>query len=120
MALNPDCVVDVSTPQIKGHVVYPLYAQLYGADVVKQQYSFWDKSLAFRSYRGLRLIHLHVTASSTIHSLTLFLEVHQYRAIGIPKDGHHDFPSRSLCLELFLAVDNRCFHCIDCLLLSSS
>jgi len=28
--------------------------------------------------------------------------VHQYRAIGIPKDGQHDFPSGSLCLELFV------------------
>jgi len=28
--------------------------------------------------------------------------VRQYRASDIPKDGQHDFPSRILCLELFV------------------
>jgi hypothetical protein len=30
MAPSPDFVVDVSTPHISEHVVYPLYAQPYG------------------------------------------------------------------------------------------
>jgi len=30
MALSADCMVDVSTPQISEHVIYPLYAQPYG------------------------------------------------------------------------------------------
>jgi len=29
MVPSPDCMVDVSTPQISEHVVYPLYAQLF-------------------------------------------------------------------------------------------
>ena len=75
--------------------------------VVKQQYSFWKTSPAFRSYRGLQLVHQHVTVSSTSYSLTLFLEVQQYRAIVIPKDGQHDFPSGSLCLEFFVCWRQR-------------
>ena len=30
MAPSRDCMLDVSTPQISEHVVYPLYAQPYG------------------------------------------------------------------------------------------
>ena len=101
MAPSPDCMVDVSKPWISEHVVHPLYASRMGAGVVmKQQYSFWEESPAFRSYCGLQLVR--VTISSNSPSLTLFLEVHQYRAIDIPKDGQHDFPSGSLCLEFFV------------------
>ena len=33
--------------------------------------------------------------------------MHQYRAIDIPKDGQHDFPSGSLCLEFFVGRRRR-------------
>jgi len=42
-----------------------------------------------------------VTVLSTSHILNLSLEVHRHRAIDIPKDGQHDFPSGSLCPEFF-------------------
>jgi len=33
--------------------------------------------------------------------------MYQYRSIDIPKDGQHDFPSRSLCLEFFVGWRRR-------------
>jgi hypothetical protein len=33
--------------------------------------------------------------------------VHQYRAIDIPKDSQHDFPSRSLCLQFYVGWRQR-------------
>ena len=45
--------------------------------------------------------------SSAINSLNLFLEVHQYRTIDSPKDGQHDFPSGSPCLEFFVGRRRR-------------
>ena len=35
--------------------------------------------------------------------------MHQYRAIDIPKDGQHDFPSRSLCHEFFVGWRRQVF-----------
>jgi hypothetical protein len=104
MPSSPDCMVHISTPQISEHTVYPLYVQPYGGGRCREAtiLFFWEKSPAFWLYRGFQLVHQHVTVSSTSHSLTLFLEVHQYRAIHILKDGQHEFPSRSLCIEFFV------------------
>jgi hypothetical protein len=65
----------------------------------------WSNSSLFE--KSLWLFY-HITGFNSFTSMslywalvTVFVEVHQYRAIDIPKDGQHDFPSRSLCLEFF-------------------
>jgi hypothetical protein len=54
MVPNPYCMVDVSTPQISKHIVYPLYAQPYGG---RHCCEATGKFPAFRSYHRLQLVH---------------------------------------------------------------
>ena len=67
---------------------------------MKQQHSFERSARCFDSIAGFNLF-ASISLSRTSHNLTVFLEVHQYRAIDIPKDGQHEFSSGSLCLEFF-------------------
>ena len=102
----PDYMVGVSTPQISEHVVYPLYVQLYGGGCCREATKLFLREVPgvlIVSWASTHSLVCHyVTVSSTTHSLTLFLEVHQCRAIDFPKGGQHDLPSGSLCLEFFV------------------
>jgi len=111
MAPSPDCMVDVSTPQISEHIVYPLYAQPYVGNntLFERSPRCFDTIAGFNSFTRMSLYRALVTVWPFSWKCINIGSLTSQKMVSMT------FTAEACVLNFLLAGDDGCLHCIDCL-----